>query len=84
MRQALGAEFRCVRVDGSCVGVAKTALLDQFRDDRATLVALCSIRACACRWGRCMAGPVATGHHPSSRHPSGRGAGHGAGHFDVI
>lgn len=46
VRQALGAEFRCVRVDGSCVGVAKTALLDQFRDDRATLVALCSIRAC--------------------------------------
>ena len=43
MRKALGAEFRCVRVDGSCVGVAKTALLDQFRDDRATLVARCGM-----------------------------------------
>jgi len=46
VRAALGPGFRCVRVDGSCAGVAKTALLDQFRDDRATLVALCSIRAC--------------------------------------
>ena len=46
VQEALGAEYSCVRIDGSQAGVQKTRLLDAFRDGCETLVALCSIRAC--------------------------------------